>query len=641
MTSKNLMNFDYRPEIDGLRGIAVLLVVAYHFQINLFLGGFIGVDIFFVISGYLITSIIQTELENSDKFSFKNFYIRRIRRLAPAFLIMILCSLPIAYFTLMPALLIEYSKSILHAVIFVSNLFFYNSEIEYGLEDGLFQPILHSWSLSIEEQFYIFFPLIFFIIYKFKKKYILFFILTVSVFSISLSIYYLNHPNLVFYSIQFRIWELLFGAGLGFIKFNGVKLNLKKIFLSILRVLSLLLIFLSLYLGYHKIFFPFNVIPAVAGTGILILICNKNDFIGKILSSKVFVAAGLISYSLYIWHFPILAFNTISELNINQGILFATSLLIAFISYQLIERPFRNENIINLKYLIIFISTILTIIILFIYLVFKSDGFKDRYFIEKINLDNLAYIAERDKVALSLGYPEFDNFTDNKDNNILIIGNSFGQDLFYSLKLNQELFIDYEFSFLRTQIYCLKDFVKTKSLCEEKTTKLQTMKISNADVLILSSRWKEKDLEHINSILNQLKTLNKKIVVVSPSPEFDIKWKYAGKKIYGIITMLDDFLIEKMKFPSKEEIIELEKKYYNYWITDKKHFKNTLFLKNIAIRNGVGFLNQSKYYCDLENKLCNVLTVHGEKIFYDYGHRTIKGAKYFGEKIYNQNWLKF
>ena len=171
------MKINYRPEIDGLRALAVIAVILYHAQITLFgydpfKGGFIGVDIFFVISGYLITSIIFKELVSTGNFSFKNFYERRIRRILPALLFVMLASLFFAWKYLLPGSFIDFSKSILYSLGFSSNFYFHFSGLEYNSEDGLLKPFLHTWSLSVEEQYYIIFPIIFLITFKYFKKYI-------------------------------------------------------------------------------------------------------------------------------------------------------------------------------------------------------------------------------------------------------------------------------------------------------------------------------------------------------------------------------------------------------------------------------------------------------------------------------------
>ena len=166
------MKITYRPEIDGLRAVAVGAVILYHAQITMmnlqpFKGGFIGVDIFFVISGYLITSIILKELLTTGSFSFKYFYERRIRRILPALIFVMLVSLPFAWTYLLPSNLMDFSKSILYSLGFSSNFYFHYSEQLYGSESGLLKPFLHTWSLSVEEQFYIIFPLFLLIIFRY------------------------------------------------------------------------------------------------------------------------------------------------------------------------------------------------------------------------------------------------------------------------------------------------------------------------------------------------------------------------------------------------------------------------------------------------------------------------------------------
>ena len=168
----------YRPEIDGLRAIAVAAVIIYHAQIKLFnlhffQGGFIGVDIFFVISGYLITSIILNELMKKGSFSFKFFYERRVRRILPVLLFVMLVSLPFAWIYLFPSGITDFSKSVLYSIGFGSNFYFHYSGQEYGALGGLFKPFLHTWSLSVEEQYYILFPIIVIVIFKYFRKYLI------------------------------------------------------------------------------------------------------------------------------------------------------------------------------------------------------------------------------------------------------------------------------------------------------------------------------------------------------------------------------------------------------------------------------------------------------------------------------------
>ena len=165
------MNIKYRPEIDGLRAISVVAVIIYHLKINLFgqkflEGGFFGVDIFFVISRYLITQLILKEIVVTNNFDFKNFYLRRIRRLIPILCVVVIFSVPLGWKYMLPTDFMELSKSTIFSIFFSSNLYFYFSGVEYIKQDALLQPLLHTWSLSVEEQFYIIFPFFFYVVYK-------------------------------------------------------------------------------------------------------------------------------------------------------------------------------------------------------------------------------------------------------------------------------------------------------------------------------------------------------------------------------------------------------------------------------------------------------------------------------------------
>ena len=219
------MKIIYRPEIDGLRAIAVIAVIIYHAKITFintqFLqGGYLGVDIFFVISGYLITSIILTELIKSNSFSFKYFYERRIRRIIPVLLLVMVVTLPFAWIYLLPNNLINFSKSIFYSLGFASNFYFWYSDIAYASENSLLKPFLHTWSLAIEEQYYILFPIFFFIAFKYFRKYLIYFLVLGFLISLALSDWASkNHPSINFYLLPTRMWELLAGSILAYLIF--------------------------------------------------------------------------------------------------------------------------------------------------------------------------------------------------------------------------------------------------------------------------------------------------------------------------------------------------------------------------------------------------------------------------------------
>ena len=309
------MKLTYRPEIDGLRAIAVGAVILYHARINIFgyqpfKGGFIGVDIFFVISGYLITSIILKELVTTGSFSFKYFYERRIRRIFPALIFVMLVSLPFAYMHLLPTSFVDFSKTILYSLGFSSNFYFYYSGQQYGAESGLLKPFLHTWSLSVEEQFYILFPIVFLFTFRYLKKYLIHILILGFVISLSLADWgSKNHPSFNFYILPTRGWEILAGSILAYFEITKGYRSKDQTLNLILPTIGFFLIVHSILFFNDKMFHPsFYTLSPIIGVCLIIWFSDKDELITKILSTKLFVGIGLISYSLYLWHYPIFSF---------------------------------------------------------------------------------------------------------------------------------------------------------------------------------------------------------------------------------------------------------------------------------------------------------------------------------------------
>jgi len=308
-----MFKLNYRKEIDGLRAIAVLGVIIYHieffiFDNKIFSGGFIGVDIFFVLSGYLITSLILTEFKSTNTFSFKNFFFRRAKRILPALFFMIFFSVIFAWFYLTPENFKDYSDSIFASIFFFSNYFFYFQELVYNSADSLLKPLLHTWSLAVEEQFYIIFPFLIFIFFKKNKNNLInfFFILFIIFFIISLITTFTN-SIFSFYSSGSRFWEILLGSILASLEIENKRIQFK--FSKVLPYIGIILIFIS-YIFFNK-FTPhpsiFTLIP-VLGVFFVIYFIKSDQIIYQILSFKLFTKIGIWSYSLYLWHFPVFAF---------------------------------------------------------------------------------------------------------------------------------------------------------------------------------------------------------------------------------------------------------------------------------------------------------------------------------------------
>ena len=365
----------YRPEVNGLRGIAVLGAVFYHAEIilgtfRIFPGGFLGVDVFIVISGYLMTAIISKEYKATNSFSFINYYKRRIRRLLPALLVVIFFTSIASYFIFLPSLFEDFIKSVFASIFFFSNFFFHYSGQAYGAQVLSEIPLLHTWSLSLEEQFYIVYPAILLgLVIYLKKRIELILIIGILLSVIFASIITVNHQSFNYYMLPSRAWEFLFGALLG-VKLDQINSNENKKSKEVLALIGFIVLLLSFAFFDDSNFHPsyLTLIPVTA-TYLIIQNTSKDSVINKVLSLQTLIFIGLISYSFYLWHHPIFSFAKI--LNIGQeSILIKTliiliSILLGFITYKFIEKPFRNEGekVFNLGKLSLLGSSIVVIII--------------------------------------------------------------------------------------------------------------------------------------------------------------------------------------------------------------------------------------------------------------------------------------
>lgn len=355
----------YRPEIDGLRALAVVPVILFHAGFELFRGGFVGVDVFFVISGYLISLIIASEID-ADRFSLLEFYERRARRLLPAlFFVLSICTI-FAVILLGPDDLKDFGQSLVAVSFFNSNFLFW-LESDYFDTAAELKPLLHTWSLAVEEQFYIIYPLVLIGIWKFNFKIILGILFTLSVISFSLavlstSIY--NDPGLAssaFFLLPARAWELLLGAFCAFY-LRRFGFSTSRQWNQILSFLGFCMILLPAFLFNEKIPFPgfYGLLPTL-GTCLIILFAIPSTTIGNLLSFGPLVSVGLISYSAYLWHQPLFAFVRHRFLfDLSDFMLLGLSvfsLVLGYLSWRYVEKPFRNRALFSRK-LIFFFSGI-------------------------------------------------------------------------------------------------------------------------------------------------------------------------------------------------------------------------------------------------------------------------------------------
>ena len=364
-------NFEYIPVIDGLRAVAIIPVVLYHADLAFINSGFIGVDIFFVISGYLITRVILNDIAN-ENFSFQVFFLRRLRRLFPALAVMSVITTALSIVLLSPSALVDYGKSLVALTLSVSNYYFAMSG-GYFADYVSAKPMLHTWSLAVEEQFYLFLPWFLFFTIKYWRLLItLVVILTALSFTLAV-IFHDRYSHYVFFSLPTRAWEL----GLGVIP--ALCQQRLSIFSPVLKrfatIAGFIMICVSFVYVTELVATPgVSTLLPVFGATLMLVGADEPGIINTILKQKFIVFIGLISYSLYIWHQPI--FSLFSELN--NFILLIITVLISFVSWKYVEKPFRYSRIegqvlVRLFILWVVLSTTTGLVIV------HKEGFIDRF----------------------------------------------------------------------------------------------------------------------------------------------------------------------------------------------------------------------------------------------------------------------
>lgn len=332
---------NYRPEIDGLRTVAVLPVLLFHAGAAGFGGGYVGVDVFFVISGYLITTILFREAETGT-FSIKRFYERRARRILPALFLVMLASIPFALLWQTADQLISFGKSLLYVVLFVSNIFFWKEQ-NYFAPSAELSPMLHTWSLAIEEQFYLLFPIFVLLMRNRSLKMRIVLLATAAVASLLIADWGArNIPSANFFLLPSRAWELLAGSLCACV---APRCPPKQA----LSLLGLAFILSAVFIFDANTPFPsrYALLPVI-GTCLIVLFGNDVGLTGKLLANRTMVSLGLISYSTYLWHQPLLAFMRI-RFDIQQGTTAAvltalSSIPVAFLTWKYVETPFRTTG---------------------------------------------------------------------------------------------------------------------------------------------------------------------------------------------------------------------------------------------------------------------------------------------------------
>tara|TARA_B100000963_G_scaffold352704_2_gene366305 strand:- start:3899 stop:5797 length:1899 start_codon:yes stop_codon:yes gene_type:complete len=620
---------NYKNEIDGLRGIAILPVLFFHAGFSQFEGGYIGVDVFFVISGYLITKILLNSNFRSIKQYF-SFLERRVRRLVPALLTVIVFSTLISYLSMYPDQLISFAKSAISSIFFLSNYFFFFDTGYFSSSSDL-KPLLHTWSLANEFQYYITLPIV---ILCFKKMrmiiliFMLFFLISILLAQfggnfkviypfIEKNIFFFNTPDWGFYFFPTRAWEILSGCFCYMIE------RKKKIQNDFLSFLSLFTIIISFFIFKKTTPSPsFYLLIPIISTMLVILCTRKNSVTYKILTNDLLCFVGLISYSLYLWHQPLLAFSRIYLLDNKflHLIIFPMIFVVSFLSWKLIETPFRSNKINSYqlgKFLFFFVSIIVLLNLTFI----LNKGFIDEYSSNDKKILKLNNKNEGEFVSKIFNSFIGNKFGDKGKKKIMIIGDSMAQD-FTNLIYYSGISSNLQFSTHRVGASCGNLFINTekfkKNVDQSKYIKCSRQYwsdskeileiIKTSDYLILSSLWTNWEIDLLPiSLDNIMSFYSGKIIIV-------------GNKSFGEINKRK---LLNMKFGDRINL--------THNLNAEKIQKNNKLKENKTL-----FFDYYDILCK-KNK-CSKFTDEGFLISYDGQHLTKEGVSFI---LKNEKCKKF
>ena len=644
------MSNQYRPEIDGLRALAILPILVYHLRIPMgdyvaLPGGFLGVDVFFVISGFLITRIIIDEFDRTQSFSIQNFYIRRIRRILPPLILVVLASIPAAYFILLPTEMYRFASSLVAALGFFSN-FFWSIELgQYGAQSAALQPFLHTWSLAIEEQFYIFFPLL---LLFFMKRSTSRFLLGVLIFLIGLSFAAAVWTTIVaqdmsFFSPISRAWELLFGGLMAYVglRWPGALRGRQSITRFIptiaLLAISLSFVFLRVTGPQHPGAWTLIVVLATAA---LIWFADPKEWVTRLFSSAPMVFIGKQSYSIYLWHFPIFAFGRLLSIDapdaFDMTAWLALTFALSWIGYHLVERPFRfKASGLTLSLSIGgSLALVAGFVVIWSYtsLIQSPRAAYMKMLYGPVQYNNqvlgnatykpLAALSTDEKIgAWNANDPSINElerlwFQDPNRTNVLVVGNSHAKDFFNAVHVSESHFQGPEFA----------RFAMNGEMTPEARANLYASpNFEAADIVVLAGRYYDHNYRTIiPEMLKELTGVGKKVVLVGNTPEFQSPG--------GTLPFFDWYVRRQ----GGVDAVALNAAAFD--ALDVAVLERNEGLQRIAEEHGVSYRSRQDLLCNGDAGSCMLVTPDGQKMMYDYGHWTLDGAAYLGKKMAGEGW---
>ena len=629
----------YRPEIDSLRALAVIGVIIFHYFPKSLPSGYLGVDLFFVISGYVISYQIYKNF-NKNNFSLKNFYLRRIRRIIPATLFLLLICSVISFYLFVFSDLTQFSKSLFSSLSFTANIYFWLTGGYFTTTDEL-KPLLHLWSLSIEEQFYIFFPFFFLILIKFFRNKFIFFVVILSItlisFFLNYYIIYIGGANPAFFLLPTRIWNFGFGI-LAMVYFVN---NSKKIHNSLEIIILVLLVILGFFIEIKG--FPRGSLIIFSTAILLSKKIKVNNFTNKIFLNKYIRTIGLMSFSLYLWHWPVLVYFKyyyISEVSFLIKLLsFIFVIILSSLSYYLVEKKFRYEYSIKKTF-----YSLSLLVILILSLNLNNFNKTINYSKESYSSDVISMATQTNYRCNPISFKLYSNSrscylnnNSNKEYDLALVGNSHAQ--MYAPSIIKHLEDKNRNGLLIPMTGCLPtlhlNISKDCNIIAKNNfeTYINDKKINT---IIIGTSWQYKKIFYNDKYIDDpdYMLFGKSLINLVN------KIKKSGKEVY---------LIGPLQNPSYNLPSELSRKLKFRYISNDQlkkelNIDKTLYDNNFSKVKKLLFDEMGDNFIDLSIKQCDENYCYlGDKkglYFADLDHLSLYGAIYFSDlfkKIFNKN----
>jgi peptidoglycan/LPS O-acetylase OafA/YrhL len=628
---------EYRREIDGLRALAVIPVMLFHAGFELFSGGFIGVDVFFVISGYLITSIILADLE-AGTFSIAGFYERRARRILPALFLVLGTCIPLAWFLLLPGHMKGFSQGLIAVPLFASNVLFWRQSGYFDTAAEL-NPLLHTWSLAVEEQFYLLFPLLLMLALKVggRRRWTAMWLMIAAVLSISIAEWgSLHRPAATFFLLPTRAWELAIGSLVAFYLAHDERRLFAPFANDLLGLIGFGLILFSVFSYRSTTPFPglYALAPTV-GTALVIVFASHRTYAGRVLGSKALVGLGLVSYSAYLWHQPLLAFaRHKSAEDLKWPALMAmvvATFVLAFVTWKLVEQPFRDRRRFDRRAIFGAAALCSTLFVAVGALGVATNGAEQRFSVHERHL-----IAMTDYKNAMVAFQLRKCFIDYDQNYDVLLANDCFSEV--STKRRVVVFGDSEAAHLAhglrsvfpESLYRVDQWTATS--CRpvafpdqtERCRKFVTYfvdtilpKLREQDLLVIAGNWglTERGMGHtqfverIEKAFGRFGTSRAKIIVFGNAPDFT---KHPIEQIL------------KRNAAGERQVYQHA---IDYSATDAR-------VSGLTKQHGFIYFDPSSQLCNGSSD-CLVYD-NGEPIFSDANHLSAKGSRFIAEKLVQQ-----